>query len=113
MTESAAILAELRQLAAKVDRLTARSPAVDPIVSRAEAASMLKVSSRQLRKLVAAGRLVAQPSGIARVELERYAKTPQGPLPRVVSKAKRERTASEEAERGRAMLKALRRRRAR
>lgn len=113
MTALSAVLAELRTLAAKVDALVARSPSTDPIVSRTEAAAMLKVSARQLRKLVAAGRLVAQPSGIARVELERYAKTPQGPLPRVVSKARRERTATEEADRGRAMLKALRRRRAR
>lgn len=112
MTDSLAkeVLAALERMNARLDKLL-RSPSVDPIVTRDEAAAMLKISTRHLRKLVAAGRIVAQPSGIAREEIERYARTPQAPLPRVFSKARRERSAKEEADRGRAMLTALHRKR--
>jgi hypothetical protein len=104
-------IAEVKAMLADLLTRVIRSPVTDPIVTRDEAAAMLKVSTRHLRKLVAAGRIVAQPSGIARDEVERYARTPQPPLPTVVSKAKRERTAEEEAERTRSMLKALHRKR--
>jgi hypothetical protein len=83
----------------------------DVVLTRAEAARQLKISVRQLQRLVAAGRIVPLPSGIARAELERYAKTPQTPLPKVVTKPMRERTASDEAARLDALLKTRRARR--
>jgi small-conductance mechanosensitive channel len=107
---SAEILAELRRINARLDAITTSA---DLIVTREVAAKQLKVSVRQLQRLIAAGRLASLPSGIARAELERYARTPPTPLPKMLNKAQRERTASEEAERGRALLKALRRPRAR
>ena len=101
-----AILAELKRLNAKVDVIAATR--VDVVLTRADAARELKVSVRQLQRLVAAGRLAALPSGIARAELERYAKLPHTPLPKAMTRPMRERTAQTEAERGRALLKAAR-----
>lgn len=100
------ILAELRQMNARLERIEQRDTAV--VLTRAEAARQLKVSVRQLQRLVAAGRLAALPSGIARAELERYAKVPHTPLPKAMTRPMRERTAQSEAERGRALLKAAR-----
>lgn len=79
------------------------------IVPRHLAAKQLGISPRQLRRLIAARRISAQPSGIARTEFERYAQTPQEPLPRVQSRSTALRTATDEAARLDARLKALRR----
>jgi hypothetical protein len=103
----ATILAELRRISSRLDALSVPTP--DLVLTRDEAARQLKMSTRQLRKLVAAGRLASLPSGIARAELERYSRTPQTPLPAAVSKAVHERTPSEMAELVRARLKTMRR----
>ena len=100
------ILAELKRIN---ERLDSMGVAADLVLTRDDAARQLKMSVRQLQRLIAAGRLLALPSGIARVELERYARTPQTPLPKAMTKGVFERTSSEEAERGRALLKAMRR----
>lgn len=106
--------AVLARIAADIERIAARLDALDAardevILTRAQAAKALKVSVRQLQRLVAAGRLLPHPSGIARAELERYAKTPQTPLPKVVTRATHLRTADEEADRLEQMI-SLRRR---
>lgn len=77
MSDLATILAELRALNAKVDKIAERPAEPDVILTREQAAQQLKVSLRQLQRLVRAGRIMAHPSGIASAELERYAKTPQ------------------------------------
>lgn len=100
------VLAELAALRIKVDGLGGNLPLV---LTRAEAAKELKVSVRQLQRLVRAGRLMAHPSGIARTELERYAKTPQTKVTEAMTR-KRHLSPKEEAERGREMLRELARR---
>jgi hypothetical protein len=101
---------DLAKLITAIERINARLDVIaavrtDVVLTRMEAAAQLKVSVRQLQRLVAAGRLAALPSGIARAELERYAKTPQHPLPKAMTRPIRERTAREEADRGRALLR--------
>lgn len=108
-TTLADIAKEVRRLAALLEHRIQPSDAL--IVSRRDAARLINVSERQLRKLVAAGRILAMPSGITRAELERYAKTPQTPLPKMMTRPMRERSAQEEAERGREMLKLLHKKR--
>lgn len=98
----------LATIEAKLDELLSRAE-LPLIVPRQLAAKQLGVSERQLRRLIAARRIAAQPSGIARAELERYAQTPQEPLPRVQSRSTALRTATDEAARLDARLKALRR----
>lgn len=107
MIDTAAILDELKRLGSKLDVLLPKGDEV--IVSRVETARRLNMSVRQLRKHVASGHIVAQPSGFYVGEIERFAKTPHAPPPRVLSKPIRERTSNEEADRGRAILKAMRR----
>lgn len=105
------ILRELRALKDHVAAITTTPVVPDIVLTRAEAARQLKVSVRQLQRLVASGRVVALPSGIARAELERYAKTPQVPLPKTMTRPMRERSASDEADRLNELLKARRVRR--
>lgn len=103
------VIAELRALREEIARLADRpAPGPDVILTRDEAARQLKVSVRQLQRLVRAGRLLAHPSGIARAELERYAKTPQT---RLAASSPRRSSATEEAAELRAMLKLRRKRR--
>lgn len=105
---AAAILKELKALRSEVRRLAERESAqTDLIVTRDEAARQLKMSVRQLQRLVQAGRISVQPSGFARAELERFVRTPQTSLPSAVAKAVHERTPSEEMALGRAQLKAM------
>lgn len=104
------VLAELKRINARIDAISSTPVTPDVVLTRAEAAKQLKVSVRQLQRLVAGGRIAALPSGIARVELERYAKAPVVPLPRSVTRPMRERSAKEEADRGRAMLQLARKR---
>jgi excisionase family DNA binding protein len=99
----------LQAINAKLDRLLSAGAPSEIVLTRDEAAKQLKVSVRQLQRLIAAGRLLALPSGIARAELERYSRTPQTALLKAMSRGVFERTSSEEAERGRALLKTLRR----
>lgn len=103
---STALLKELRRMTAQLAALTKPEPLV---YTRKEAAAALRVSLAQLYRLIAAGRLVTLPSGIARDELARYVRTPQTKLTGTMSHGKAQRTATEEAQRGRDMLKALRR----
>lgn len=79
------------------------------VYTRKEAAKVLRISEAQLYRLLAAGRLVALPSGIARAELERYARTPQPKLTAVMTRRQSTRTANEEADRLEALLKVSRR----
>lgn len=109
MNATEQILRELRELRASLAALGGVGP--DVVLTRVEAARALKVSVRQLQRLVASGRLVALPSGVARAELERYAKTPQVPLPKTMTRPMRERTASDEADRLNDLLKSRRSRR--
>jgi excisionase family DNA binding protein len=105
------ILDELRVLREKVDRIAANTDAAtEVILTRDEAAKQLKVSVRQLQRLVRAGRIMAHPSGIARAELERYAKTPQTKLT-AAQTAMRRSSVKEEAADLREMLKLRRKRR--
>lgn len=105
------VLSELRKMNERLERIEKRTAAADEIVfTRDEAAAKIKVSLRQLQRLVAAGLLSALPSGIARAELERYAKAPPVALPRAMTKPKRERTAQDEAARLTQLLKARARR---
>lgn len=92
------------------ERLEALGSGPDVILTRDEAARQLKVSVRQLQRLVRAGRLMAHPSGIARAELERYAKTPQTRLKANATLPKRAAVVEEMAQ-GRELLKLRRKRR--
>lgn len=107
----ATLLAEVRALHTKVDAALARQATATPtlVLTRKDAARELRVSLAQLYRLIAAGRLVALPSGIARTELERYARAPQTKLRANATRGKRERSAADEAARLRDMLKAQRR----
>ena len=105
--------AKVTRLVAAVERALERLDAqagADVILTREDAAQQLKVSPRQLQRLVRAGRLMAHPSGIARVELERYAKTPQTKLSGTHRLALRS-SVVEEAAAGRELLKLRRKRR--
>lgn len=113
----------LERIELKVDEALARLNAIraaigiegpqllDLVLTREQAAAQLKVSVRQLRRLVAAGRIAALPSGIARAELERYAKTSTLALPKAMTRPMAERTAQNEADRLTEMLKTRRKRR--
>lgn len=109
MIDEAKVERLVRALERALERLEA--PEGDVILTRDQAAKQLKVSTRQLQRLVSAGRILAHPSGIARVELERYAKTPQAKLPQLVSRPMRERAAKDEADRLEALLSTRRKRR--
>src|SRR5262249_34251351 len=85
-----------------------RGPPPDVVLKRDEAARQLKMSLRQLQRLIAVGRIAALPSGIARAEIERYARTPQMPLTKVATGAVRQFAAQREALRAREALKAMR-----
>jgi excisionase family DNA binding protein len=105
---AATIEEQIAEIRAGIARLEAmREPSL--VLTRKEAAAALRVSVSQLYRLIAAGRLTALPSGIARAELERYVKAPQPKLTTVMSRGKMHRTANEEADRLDAMLKATRR----
>lgn len=101
------IAIELRRMNERLESIGV-APAGDVILTRDEAARQLKVSVRQLQRLVRAGRLMAHPSGIARAELERYAKTPQTKLSNTTP---RRSAVAEEAEQLRALLRLRRKRR--
>jgi excisionase family DNA binding protein len=103
------VLAELRLIRADIAALREEREA-DVILTRDEAARQLKVSVRQLQRLVRAGRLMAHPSGIARAELERYAKTPQTRLTARATQMRRS-SVQQEAADLRALLKLRRKRR--
>lgn len=100
---SAEILAELRRINARLDSILA-PVAPDAVLTREEAAKQLKVSVRQLRRLVAAGHIAALPSGIARAEIQRYATTPAERL-RYRPNGKRKADAKEMAQEVRAFLR--------
>ncbi len=108
MSETEAILAAIQRLNEKFDALAA--PAADVILTRDEAARQLKVSVRQLQRLIRAGRIMAHPSGIARAELERYARTPQTRLTAKATQMRRSSVQHEAADL-RALLKLRRKRR--
>lgn len=100
----------LRHLSERMDELVAaREPSL--VLTRAEAAKALRVSISQLYRLIAAGRIAALPSGIARAELDRYMRTPQTKLTAIMSRGKSRRTADQEVDRLSEMLKATRRKR--
>lgn len=109
MTQETKILAELRRINARLDELGA-SAGPDVILTRDQAAQQLKVSVRQLQRLVRAGRIMAHPSGISRAELERYAKTPQTKLTAGAAKVRRQ-SVTEEAAELKALLRLRRKRR--
>jgi excisionase family DNA binding protein len=103
--KAADFLAKLEALREEIARLAERpAPLPDVILTREEAARQLKVSVRQLQRLVRAGRLLAHPSGIARAELERYAKTPQTKLTATTT---RRASVREDMAQGRAMLRLM------
>jgi len=82
-------------------------PALDLTV--VEAAKALRISISQLYRLIASGKLWAQPSGITREALHEYLRRPQSKLKPAMSRGKASRTATEEAQRLRDMLKTQRR----
>lgn len=101
-------IAELRGL---VQQLLEQQPKPEPLVyTREEAAKALRVSISQLYRLIATGKLWAQPSGITREALHEYLKRPQSKVPAAMSRAKATRTATEEGARLRTLLKAQNRR---
>lgn len=105
----AEILAELRRINERLDAMT---PKVEPLIlTRQEAAAVLRISVRQLQRLVRTGRVVSLPSGIAKTELERYARTPQTPLPKPMTRPMALRSAKDEADRLTDLLKARSKRR--
>lgn len=83
------------------------------VYTRKEAARALRVSLSQLYRLIAAGRLEALPSGIARAELERFTRTPQTKLRTNATRGKKVHRASVEAERVVEWLKTEKQRRRR
>ena len=105
---SAGIQEQLAECRAMLKQLL-EAQATQLVYTRKEAAKVLRISEAQLYRLLAAGRLVALPSGIARTELERYARTPQPKLTAVMSRGKARRAASDEADRLEALLRATRR----
>lgn len=108
MSATAEVLKELRRINERLDELAAK-PAEPIIYTRREAARELRISMAQLYRLIAAGRLTALPSGIAREELLRYARTPQTKLRSNATRGKREFRASAEADKLDAILKRQRR----
>jgi excisionase family DNA binding protein len=107
--ELSAIFTELKRIAARLDELgTNGGPEV--ILTREQAAKQLKVSGRQLQRLIRAGRIMAHPSGVARAELERYARTPQTRLTAGATRVRRS-SVTEEAASLRELLKLRRKRR--
>jgi len=109
VSQDTEILAELRALREDIASLR-DSPGPDVILTRDQAAKQLKVSVRQLQRLIRAGRIMAHPSGIARAELERYAKTPQTKLT-AATRVQRRSSINDEAAQLRAELKLRRKRR--
>jgi len=102
------VLAELRRINERLDALSTK--AAEPLVyTRAEAAKALRISISQLYRLIASGKLWAQPSGITREALHEYLRRPQSKLKPAMSRGKASRTATEEAQRLRDMLKTQRR----
>lgn len=101
-----------RELRAINERLAALGAAGGPdvILTREQAARQIKVSVRQLQRLIRAGRIMAHPSGIARAELERYARTPQTRLSESAVRVRRS-SITEEAADLKALLKLRRKRR--
>jgi hypothetical protein len=107
------MLSELLAIRADIATLRQEVATAEPLVyTRREAAKALRISLAQLYRLLATGKLWAQPSGITREALHEYMRRPQAKIPAAMSRGKSSRHAKTEAERGRAMLAAQRRKKA-